>query len=149
MFSRNSPPEKLTLAIEPAESPELAANLGAEIAARFGPREEAPLCVALRDGDGAMAAGLNGVLHWRWLYIRHLWVAEAYRGQGLAKRLMTAAEDRAKARGAIGAYIDTFEEGVAAFYERQGYERFGALADFPFGGRRFYLSKRFAGGANG
>jgi GNAT superfamily N-acetyltransferase len=144
MFSRNTPIEKLAIEAAGAESPEVAARLGAEIAARFGPREETPLSFALRDESGALIGGLNGVTHWRWLYIRHLWVAETHRGQGLARRLMDAAESAARAVGAVGAYIDTFDPRVAAFYERLGYARYGEIADFPPGGRRIYLSKRFA-----
>ncbi|WP_442754872.1 GNAT family N-acetyltransferase [Methylocystis sp. JAN1] len=142
MFSRKTPIEKPAFAVDAAESPEVAARLGAEIAARFGPREETPLSVVVRDENGALTGGLNGVTHWRWLYIRHLWVAESQRGGGLALRLMQAAERAALARGAIGAYIDTFDPRVAAFYKRLGYERFGEIADFPPGERRIYLSKR-------
>lgn len=134
-----------TFEIGTAESAEVAAHLGAEIAARFGPRDEAPLSIALRDGDGALIAGLNGVTHWRWLYIRHLWVAEPLRGGGLARRMMEEAEGRARDRGAIGAYIDTFDARVAGFYERLGYRRAGEIADFPLGGSRVFLSKRFDG----
>lgn len=125
------------------ESADVAARLGAEIAARFGPREETALSLVLRDGDGALIAGLNGVIHWRWLYIRHLWVAKAQRGGGLAQALMREAETRARAQGAIGAYIDTFDPRVAAFYERLGYRRVGEIADFPPGGQRTFLSRRF------
>ncbi|BDV35895.1 GNAT family N-acetyltransferase [Methylocystis iwaonis] len=137
--------KKLSLVVEAAESAEVAANLGAEIAARFGPREEAPLSLALRDAGGALQGGLNGVIHWRWLYIRHLWVAPEWRSQGFAKSLIAAAEREARARGAIGAYIDTFDPAVAGFYERLGYLRCGEIADFPPGAQRIYLSKGFAG----
>lgn len=136
--------EKLSLIVEAAESAEVAARLGAEIAARFGPREEAPFSLALRDVGGALQGGLNGVVHWRWLYIRHLWVAPEWRSQGFAKSLIAAAEREARARGAIGAYIDTFDPAVAGFYERQGYIRCGEIADFPPGAQRIYLSKRLA-----
>lgn len=143
-FSRNAAMEQPGFELEAIESAEVAARLGAEIAARFGPREEAPLSLVLRDDAGALVAGLNGVIHWRWLYIRHLWVAASRRGEGLATRLIEAAEGAARARGALGAYIDTFDERVAAFYERRGFARVGEIADFPLGGRRIFLSKRLA-----
>lgn len=151
MFSRMTPNEKmtpnenLTLLVETAESAEIAARLAAEIAARFGARNEAPLAVAARDESGALIGGLNGVTHWRWLYIRHLWVDEAQRGRGLARRLIASAESAARARGAMGAYIDTFDPRVAALYERLGFSRFGEIGDFPVGGKRIYLSKRLEG----
>jgi GNAT superfamily N-acetyltransferase len=142
MFSKKAPIGKLAFDVESVESPAVAVHLGAEIAARFGPREETPLSITARDAGDALIGGLNGVTHWRWLYIRHLWVARPQRGQGLAGRLMEAAERAALARGAVGAYVDTFDPRVASFYERLGYERFGEIADFPVGGRRIYLSKR-------
>jgi GNAT superfamily N-acetyltransferase len=145
MSTKKPPLENPGLDVETSESADVAARLAAEIAVRFGPREEAPLSVTMRDGTGALLGGLNGVTHWRWLYIRHLWVAESQRGRGLARWLMEAAERAARDRGAIGAYIDTFDPRVATFYERLGYARVGEIADFPPGGRRIYLSKRLKG----
>lgn len=133
--------------MEAIESAEVAARLGAEIAARFGPREEAALSVVLRDGSGALVAGLNGLTHWRWLYIRHLWVTPSRRGEGLASRLIEAAEGAARDRGAVGAYIDTFDARVAGFYARRGFSRVGEIDDFPLGGRRIFLSKRLPAAA--
>jgi GNAT superfamily N-acetyltransferase len=145
MFSRNSSGEKPSFEIVATESAEIAARLGAEIAERFGPRDESPLSIAIRDGAGALIGGLNGVIHWRWLYIRHVWVEESRRGEGLATKLMEMAEETARGRGALGAYIDTFDPKVAGFYERLGYSPVGSIADFPPGGRRIFLSKRLAG----
>lgn len=136
--------EKPDLRLEAVESAEVAARLAAEIAARYGPRDEAPLSLIMRDGAGALIAGLNGVTHWRWLYIRRLWVAPSRRGEGLASQLIAAAERAARDRGAIGAYIDTFDPRVAAFYMRRGFSRVGEIADFPLGGQRIFLSKRLA-----
>lgn len=136
---------KPRLTVAAAESAEVAARLGAEIAGRFGPRDEAPLAIAVHDDAGALIGGLNGVTHWRWLYIKHVWVEATRRGQGLASRLIEAAEEAARDRGAIGAYIDTFDPAVAAFYARRGYARVGEIADFPPGGGRIFLSKRLAG----
>jgi GNAT superfamily N-acetyltransferase len=141
--------EKPSLEVELVECAELAARLGAEIAARYGPREETPLSVVLRDGGGALVAGLDGATHWRWLYIRRLWVAPSRRGEGLGARLIETAERAARDRGAIGCYIDTFDPRVAAFYMRQGFSRVGEIADFPLGGRRIFLSKRLTPEAAG
>jgi GNAT superfamily N-acetyltransferase len=73
-----------------------------------------------------------------------VWVAESRRGEGLAGRLMEIAGRAARDRGAIGAYIDTFDPRVAAFYERRGFSRVGEIADFPIGCQRIFLSKRLA-----
>jgi GNAT superfamily N-acetyltransferase len=134
--------EKPGLALENAESPELASLLRAEIEAQSGARNETPFAILSRDETGALIGGVNGVTHWRWLYVRHLWVAASERGGGLARRLMAEAERLARQRECVGVYIDTFDPRVAAFYERLGFSRAGEILDFPPGGRRLFLSKR-------
>lgn len=134
--------EKPTLTIEAEESAELAARLRAEIEARHGPRDEAPFAILSRDASGALIGGVNGATHWRWLYVRHLWVARPERGRGLSRRLMAEAEALAAARDCVGLYIDTFDPRVALFYESLGFSRAGDIAEFPPGGRRIFLSKR-------
>jgi GNAT superfamily N-acetyltransferase len=140
-MTKKPPEEKPPLTVAAQECADVAARLGEDIAAQFGPRDEAPLSIALRDGD-ELLGGLNGVAHWRWLYIRHVWVAPAQRGQGLGARLLEEAERIARQRGCIGVYIDTFEPRVAQFYERAGFVRVGEIADFPLGAQRIFLSKR-------
>lgn len=125
-----------------ATAAKVADELGRHVAARFGPRDEAPLHVFAYDG-AKLVGGLNGVTHWRWLYVRQLWVENEHRGKGLGADLLTRAEAQARARDCLGAYIDTFEAEVAAFYERRGFIRFGAIDDFPPGARRIFLVRRF------
>lgn len=135
--------EKLALSIETTESAELSACLGAALGERFGAREERPFSILAREEDGVLIGGVNGLTHWRWAYVRHLWVAESRRGQGLGARLIGEAERLARDLGCVGVYIDTFEKRVAAFYERLGFARAGEIADFPPGHRRIFLSKAF------
>ena len=59
----------------------VSATLGAEIAARVGPRSESPLSILAYDGD-ALVGGLNGATHWGWCYIRHFWVEQSFRRVG-------------------------------------------------------------------
>jgi GNAT superfamily N-acetyltransferase len=65
----------------------VSATLGAEIAARFGRRNELPLSILAYDGD-ALVGGLNGVTHWGWCYIRHFWVEQSFRSRGVGRRLL-------------------------------------------------------------
>jgi GNAT superfamily N-acetyltransferase len=123
------------------EDREIAESLAAEIAQRFGPSDAQPLSIVLRTPEGAAVAGLNGVSHWRWLYVRHVFVAPARRGQGLGRDLMARAEGEARRRGCVGVYLDTFSEGTASFYERIGFVRCGRIEDFPVGGARIFLRK--------
>ena len=139
---KNEEVEKVVVSIQPAESAELAARLGEEIAARFGPREETPLSIVAHDPRGSLVAGLNGVSHWRWLYIRHLWVEPSQRGRGWGRRLMAEAERIAAERGRLGIYVDTFDPRASGFYEALGFSRIGEISDFPPGHARRFLSKR-------
>jgi GNAT superfamily N-acetyltransferase len=138
---KNEEVEKIALSVESKESGELAARLGDEMAGQFGPRDEAPLCILAHDRQGTLIAGLNGVSHWRWLYVRHLWVEGSQRGCGLGRRLMAEAEQLAKNRGCVGVYVDTFDPHSAAFYEKIGFTRVGAIDGFPPGHQRLFFRK--------
>lgn len=124
------------------ENARIAEALGAEIALRFGPRNERPLTISAKDESGAIVGGVDGASHWRWLYVRRLWVAPPCRRRGLGRRLLQEAERHARKRSCVGVYLDTFDERVAAFYERCGFARFGRLDDFPPGATRLFLMKR-------
>lgn len=141
---KNDEIEKTVLSIDPTESAELAARLGEEIAARFGPRGETPVSIVAHDPQGTLVAGLNGASHWRWLYIRHLWVAQSQRGSGWGRRLIAEAERVAEERGCVGLYVDTFDPRAAAFYEALGFTRAGEIVGFPPGHARCFLSKVLA-----
>ncbi len=73
-----------------------------------------------------VAAGLQG-------YVVTLDVAEEYRREGVASRLMLEAESRAGAAGArrMELHVFTGNEGAIRFYERMGYSRLAVR-------RRFY-----------
>ncbi len=129
------------------DSSRVAAALGAEVAARFGPRDETLFSILAHDDAGALVAGLNGVVHWGWCYIRHFWVAAGWRGRGLGRSLLLDAEAAAAARGCAGLYLDTFDPGAARFYERCGFLSFGRIEGFPPGHARIFLAKTLRAGA--
>ena len=134
--------EKSLFARQDGESAGIASRLAAEIARRHGPRDETPLSIEARGEDGAPLCGMNGVIHWRWLYIRHFWVAPVLRAQGLGRALMEEVERLAREKGCVGIYLDTFEEGAARFYERLGFARCGRIENFPPGAARIFLAKQ-------
>ncbi len=116
-------------------------NLSAFNASDVGPAGKRPLAVLVRDGKGMIVAGLSGYTAWGWLYVQWLWVDERLRGQSKAAEMLEAAEREAVTRGCHGAYIDTFNPTALKVYQRQGYEPFGALRDFPKGRTRTFLAK--------
>ena len=127
---------------EGGESAEIAELLAQEVARRHGPRDETPFSIEARDVEGALQGGMNGVIHWRWLYVRHFWAAPQKRAQGFGRALMAEVESLARERGCVGIYLDTFEEGAARFYERSGFARCGRIEGFPQGATRIFLAKR-------
>lgn len=102
--------------------------------------EYQPLAVLIRD-QNEIVGGVVGKTQWGWLFISHLWVTEALRGQGYGKQLMAKAEAAAKQRGCSYAYLDTFSFQSLGFYERLGYQIFGVLENFPPGHQRYFLQK--------
>ena len=121
----------------PAELEAIGGGLAAFNEADVGPAERTPLAVVVRNEAGTIV-----YTAWGWLYVQWLWVAEAQRGQGLAGRMLAAAEEEARARGCHASYIDTFSPVALKAYERAGYVPFGKLDDFPPGRTRTYHQKR-------
>jgi GNAT superfamily N-acetyltransferase len=133
----------LTVTAEPtdAELATIGEGLTAFNAADAGPSNRMPVAVVVRDAAGAVLGGVAGYTAWGWLYVQWLWLDEQLRGQGLAGKMLQAAEAEAVIRGCHGAYIDTFNSVALKVYERQGYKAFGSLEDFPPGRTRTFLQK--------
>jgi GNAT superfamily N-acetyltransferase len=112
--------------------------------AQIGPANDLPVQLVIRDARGAVVAGLLGNTKWGWLYVDKLWVSEGERGRGLGSRLLARAEEIARERECIGAYLTTFEHQARPFYEQRGYVLFGTLDGYPAGTRQFFVCKRFA-----
>lgn len=100
-----------------------------------------PLSVFIRDQQGEAVAGLVGSTLWDWLRISILAVDNKTRSQGYGSMLMKAAEQEAVKRGCKYAWVDTFSFQAQVFYEKNGYELFGVLDDYPPGHKRLFLKK--------
>jgi N-acetylglutamate synthase-like GNAT family acetyltransferase len=64
-----------------------------------------------------------------------------YREQGYGRQLLEQLEAAAREQGAQNAYLDTFSFQALEFYQKQGYQVFGELQNFPQGNQRYYLTK--------
>lgn len=132
----------LTLRFEAAPSLETRQALGDHIRAfnaRQAPGEAERFALLGHDDNGALRAGLVGVLFGDWLFIESLWIDDALRGQGMGRALMAHAEDHARAKGCHDAWLDTFQ--ARGFYQQIGYVTFGTLEDYPRGQSRYFLRK--------
>ena len=135
----------LTVSVEddapPADAQVVLDGLRAFNVAVIGDPAHRPVSVLARDGAGMVRGGLLGDVRWRWLHVAKLWVPVDLRGQGLGRRLLRAAEDRAWQLGCLGAYLETFEFQARSFYEKEGYTVYGTLDDYPPGYRQYHLKK--------
>lgn len=102
-----------------------------------------PVAVLLTDEDGDTIGGLWGSTIFHWLRIELLFVPESLRGADMGTALLDRAEDIGRARGCIGASLDTYSFQARGFYEKRGYALVGTIADFPPGAARHFLYKRF------
>ncbi|UJW74327.1 GNAT family N-acetyltransferase [Rhizobium sp. SL42] len=119
------------------------ASLKAHNDAMLGKTDRRNLFIPLTDDHGHIDGGLVGYTGRGWLYVEMLFVPERLRRQGIAGKLLQCAEHKARARGCIGAYIDTINPDARRAYERQGYEVFGRIDDFTRGFDICWMIKRF------
>ncbi|UNM96370.1 GNAT family N-acetyltransferase [Ignatzschineria rhizosphaerae] len=91
--------------------------------------------------NGKIIAGLLGRSIWGTLQIQFLAVDEAYKGQGLGKKLMLEAERIARERKCHYIAVDTFSFQAPEFYKALGYKIFAEEVDFPLTFSRYYLRK--------
>jgi GNAT superfamily N-acetyltransferase len=102
------------------------------------------LAILIKDpANGQTLGGLWGRTGYDWLFVELFVVPEQYRDQNLGSQILAQAEDIARKRGCIGAWLDTFAFQAPEFYKKQGYEVFGTIEDYPRGAHRAFLKKRF------
>lgn len=118
-------------------------RLKAHNRARFGDSNRRELAIPLRNADGEIVGGLTGYTIRDWLYVAMLFVPEELRGRGIASRMLALAEDEARARFCIGAYIDTMNPDALRLYLKLGYREFGRLHGFSGDHFGTWLAKRF------
>ena len=139
---------EITDAPDPKDCDAIAQQLLAYNKALLGPPEIRPIAVLIRSPDKTrVIGGLWGRTSFQWLSVKLLFVPEGLRGQHLGTRLLEHVEREAKARGCLGSWLETFSAEARRFYERRGYHQFGAIADYPPGNTRAFLSKRLAAAA--
>lgn len=100
------------------------------------------LCISIGGPDGRVVGGLYASIAYDWLVIELLFVPEDLRGLGLGSQLVAQAEEQARVRGCIGAWLDTFSFQARGFYEKLGYSVAGVIPDHPLGGARYFMINR-------
>jgi len=81
--------------------------------------------------DNKLIGGLTAKLKQGELYIHLLAVAKEYRKQGIGKRLMLAAEEKAKKLGCHHLLLTTYSYQGTHFYPKIGFNELARITDFP------------------
>ena len=126
-------------------SQEIEENLLASLAVLNSQSMNSTIVLTKRDSGGKLLAGVSGTTSYGWFLVKLLWVHEEHRRTGVGKTLVQEAEQRAKALGSHGAWLDTSNPKAHEFYLRLGYSDFGKLnnppGNEPLGHCRWFMKK--------
>lgn len=96
----------------------------------------------IRDAAGTIVAGCNGALIYGSIYTDQLWVARAFRGQGLGKQLMEKVHELGRLKQCAHATVCTMSfQNAKAFYKKLGYSVDFARPRYRNNSQCFFLSK--------
>jgi ribosomal protein S18 acetylase RimI-like enzyme len=96
----------------------------------------------LRDGEHRVRGALLAYVWGKWLHVETFWIEDNLRGQGWGKKMLEAAHEIGRQKGAEAAWLNTFSWQARSLYERFGYEAVFEVADFPPGHSRIYMRKQ-------
>lgn len=103
--------------------------------------DELRFAVFAKDIDGRVIGGLRAVASWDWVNIEVIWVDEDARGAGVGQQLLRKAEEFAVSKDVFRLCLETTSFQARGFYEKQGYEVFGELEEYPRGHTMFYMKR--------
>jgi GNAT superfamily N-acetyltransferase len=126
---------------DPADLALLEERLAAAATAAAGVGEEEEFGIFVRDVDGRILAGISGIVWGGCCQLQAMWVDEAHRRRGLARTLMSAAEEEARRRGCKLVELHAYDLLVFGLYDRLGYETVGVIEGCPAGSRTRWYCK--------
>src|ERR1043165_9299651 len=107
--------------------------------ASIGHHDGKLFALVVRDNENKIIAGISG---WTWAMVSEVslfWVSGKFRGSGIGKRLLKAAECEIARRGCKTIFLRSYAFQAPHFYEQQGYEVIFVLEDFPKGYKCYSL----------
>lgn len=94
----------------------------------FGQNPAQPFTIYIKDTKSDVIAGLTGFYKEKYARVDLLWVHEAFRHQGLGKKLILKLEEFSKIKGCAYIQLDTFDFQGRPFYEKLGFECIGTVS---------------------
>lgn len=96
----------------------------------------------LEGEDEELIALVHGYSMWDWIYVQTFWIHDHHRNDGIGSNLLKEVEEIAVERKCCGIHLETWEQTNVSFYEKNGFQVYGALEDHPKGFVKYSLSKR-------
>ena len=118
---------------DPADLALLEDHVVAAAIAAAGVGDDREFGIFVRDDEGQILAGISGLVWGACCELQAMWVHSSLRGRGLARELMTAAEDEARRRGCDLVEFRAYDLLAHGLYERLGYETVGVIEGHPAG----------------
>ena len=108
-------------------------HVAAAAIAAAGVGDDQEFGIFVRDDQGQILAGISGIIWGGCCELQAMWVHNSLRGRGLARELMTAAEDEARRLGCTLVELRAYDLLARGLYERLGYETVGVIEGYPAG----------------
>lgn len=106
-----------------------------------GFNENKPLAVVVRDEHGVVLGGMLGRTYLGLLFIDLVYLPPEIRGKGIGSQILKRVEDEGRERGCKTAVLYTITFQAPAFYEKNGWQRFGEIPCLPERASRVFLRK--------
>ena len=118
---------------DPADLALLEDHVAAAAIAAAGVGDDQEFGIFVRDDHGQILAGISGIIWAGCCELQAMWVHSSLRGRGLARELMTAAEDEARRLRCTLVEFRAYDLLARGLYERLGYETVGVIEGYPAG----------------
>jgi len=86
--------------------------------------------VYIKEGD-EIKGGISYICLRPLAYVKLLWISDELRGKGYGEKLLSAAEEDAKAQGSTKVMLDTFSFQAPEFYKKMGYKDVFEVDGYP------------------
>ena len=109
--------------------------------AQTGAYDYQELAIFVRNEQHEIIAGLSGYTWAGMCEVQFLWVHPDQQRQGYGSELLAAAEQEARQRGCSIIILGTYSFQAPRFYQQQGYELVGRIAECPPGHSNYHFKK--------